>query len=337
MRTLLRTFLPLPVLALVLSAPDVARAGDGTRWFADYDKAVETAKEEGKDLFVDFTGSDWCHWCIKLHEEVLSKEAFLEAAEKDYVLVSLDFPNGEEAKAKVPNPERNEELKGKHGIRGFPTVLLMTSDGTVFGQTGYRPGGPESYVEHLAGFREARDDLMKSKEIVAALDGATGDARTALLEDAVATLSRMKPGQPGAGELAPFVREALKAVPDGKTRAMKALFGAGMGDAELAKEARAMDPKNEAGLLECAVEMRFMAVKSPETAKAAVEDLVALEELGLKDEARAFRLYANAAWWSHKGFADKANAVKFARKAKAIGSDQEQILEAMDKILADAG
>ena len=32
--------------------------------------AVAQAKEQGKDLLVDFTGSDWCAWCIRLDEEV---------------------------------------------------------------------------------------------------------------------------------------------------------------------------------------------------------------------------------------------------------------------------
>ena len=54
-------------------------------------------------------------------------EGFAEAAGKNLVFVSLDFPRDQKIKDLVPNPERNEELKNKYGIRGFPTVLIMTS------------------------------------------------------------------------------------------------------------------------------------------------------------------------------------------------------------------
>ena len=67
-----------------------AMSGEG--WVADFDVAVKQAREQGKHLLVDFTGSDWCGWCIKLHDEVFAKEAFLKAAQEKYVLVALDFP-----------------------------------------------------------------------------------------------------------------------------------------------------------------------------------------------------------------------------------------------------
>src|SRR6187455_3462039 len=125
-------------VALAVTAPawadDIAPAPAAEtkaeeKWVADFDKAVEQAKKEHKDLLVDFTGSDWCSWCVRLHEEVFSHDDFLAAAQKDYVLVSLDYPHGEEAKAKVPNAARNDELAKQHKIGGFPTVLLMTADG----------------------------------------------------------------------------------------------------------------------------------------------------------------------------------------------------------------
>ena len=65
---------PLAVAAL-LSSPAIA---DDTDWIGDFDKAVALAKETGKDLFVDFTGSDWCGWCIRLHDEVFVHSEFLE-------------------------------------------------------------------------------------------------------------------------------------------------------------------------------------------------------------------------------------------------------------------
>src|SRR5262245_14207111 len=103
------------VLAAAVSLASLAFAG-GSQWFADYDLAQKEAEKTGKDLLVDFTGSDWCGWCIRLHGEVFEHEAFDRGVEKDFVLVALDFPHAKEVKAKVPNPERNAELLRLHGV-----------------------------------------------------------------------------------------------------------------------------------------------------------------------------------------------------------------------------
>ena len=44
-------------------------AGEVT-WHEDYSDALKMAKEQDKKVLVDFTGSDWCGWCIKLENEI---------------------------------------------------------------------------------------------------------------------------------------------------------------------------------------------------------------------------------------------------------------------------
>ena len=39
-------------------------------WQTDLPKAQAQATKEKKMVLLDFTGSDWCGWCIKLHKEV---------------------------------------------------------------------------------------------------------------------------------------------------------------------------------------------------------------------------------------------------------------------------
>lgn len=143
------------LLTAGVAGPALAVA-DEAQWYADYDEAAAVAAKEGKDLLVEFTGSDWCHFCIKFHGEITQHEEFWKEAQEDFVLVALDFPRGAAAKKKVPNPKRNVELRDQHGVRGYPTVLLMTPEGDVYGQTGYREVGPEAYVDHL-------DDLRKKR------------------------------------------------------------------------------------------------------------------------------------------------------------------------------
>ena len=125
----------------------LATASADETWMTDFNAALAKAKAEKKPLLVDFTGSDWCGWCIKLDKEVFSKDAFKTFANTELVLVEIDFPNRKKQSKALK--AQNKELAKKYGIRGFPTILLFSPDGEVIGKTGYQAGGPEAYVKHL--------------------------------------------------------------------------------------------------------------------------------------------------------------------------------------------
>lgn len=123
-------------------------------WVTDFAAAKEQAKKEGKSLVVDFTGSDWCGWCIKLHKEVFDLEAFVNEAPKKYVFVELDFPQRKQLSDELKT--QNNELKTRYGVKGFPTIFLCDADGLPYAQTGYKAGGPDGYLKHLAELEESR-------------------------------------------------------------------------------------------------------------------------------------------------------------------------------------
>ncbi len=138
---------------VVAAAVAAASAQAATGWEDNFEKALQRAEKEDKYVLVDFSGSDWCGWCIKLDDEVFSKKAFKEYAKESLVLVLLDFPRWKELPKATR--EQNEALLKKYGVRGFPTVLLLSPKGEVAGRTGYRPGGPEAYVQHIKEMIEA--------------------------------------------------------------------------------------------------------------------------------------------------------------------------------------
>ncbi len=119
------------------------------KWMTDYDAALEAAKASNKHVLVDFTGSDWCGWCIRLKEEVFSKDEFKAYAEENFVLLVVDFPR--RTKLPADQTRRNRELAGKYKVEGFPTIVILSPEGKEVGRTGYRRGGAEAYVKHLAG------------------------------------------------------------------------------------------------------------------------------------------------------------------------------------------
>ena len=151
----------LALVALCLSFVSLSAGEEG--WLTDLETAKKVAQAEKKDILVDFTGSDWCGWCIRLKKEVFDQPQFAEAS-KYFVLVEIDFP-----RSKTLAPElkaKNDALAKKYNIQGFPTILLLDAQGEVYAQTGYQAGGPESYLKHLAQLR--RQNTAEGKQALAA-------------------------------------------------------------------------------------------------------------------------------------------------------------------------
>jgi protein disulfide-isomerase len=134
-------------LVAIAATVNLAHAGEDG-WTTDYKKAVEQAKSEKKLVLLDFTGSDWCGWCIKLNKEVFSQEKFKEYAKANLVLVEVDFPRAKEQSAELK--KQNQDLQDKYKIEGYPTIIVLNGDGKKVGELGYMPGGPDVFVAELA-------------------------------------------------------------------------------------------------------------------------------------------------------------------------------------------
>ncbi|MEQ8767688.1 MAG: thioredoxin family protein [Planctomycetota bacterium] len=121
--------------------------GQDPGWLEDHDVAFEKARETGKPILMDFTGSDWCGWCIKLDREVFSTDEFKTWADENVVLLEVDFPKRKALP--VEQIEANQSLAKKYGIRGYPTIIVTNADGELLGQFGYAEGGPEAWIAEL--------------------------------------------------------------------------------------------------------------------------------------------------------------------------------------------
>ena len=123
------------------------------QWLTDKAKAFEKAKAENKAVLMDFTGSDWCGWCIKMKKETLDTKAFADYAGKHLVLLEVDFPRSKEQSAELK--AQNEALGKQYGAEGFPTFVLVDKTGKELGkQVGFLQGGPSAFIAMLEGFRK---------------------------------------------------------------------------------------------------------------------------------------------------------------------------------------
>lgn len=135
----------------------------GQQWLTNYNEAARLAKKENKRLLINFTGSDWCGWCIKLDREVFSQPKFRQYAAHNLVLLKVDLPR------RHPQPpherRQNEALVRQYGVNGFPTIVVQSPGGKQLQRFGYVPGGPNAFIRKLEqsaryeqnGFRPGRD------------------------------------------------------------------------------------------------------------------------------------------------------------------------------------
>lgn len=129
------------------------QAQEELTWHTDMSKATDISIKENKPLFLFFTGSDWCGWCIRLQKEVFKTPEFIKWAKENVVLVELDFPrkNEQTDAVKMQNAQLQQQLQ----VRGYPTVWFVSATKTAeakvnlnaLGSTGYVAGGPKVWIE----------------------------------------------------------------------------------------------------------------------------------------------------------------------------------------------
>lgn len=129
------------------------QAQEELTWHTDMSKATDISIKENKPMFLFFTGSDWCGWCIRLQKEVFKTPEFIKWAKENVVLVELDFPrkNNQTEEIKSQNAQLQQQLQ----VRGYPTVWFVSATKTAeakinlnaLGSSGYVAGGPKVWID----------------------------------------------------------------------------------------------------------------------------------------------------------------------------------------------
>lgn len=258
--------------------------------------------------------------------------------------MKLDFPQAPEIKAKVPNPARNEELKVKYNITGFPTVMLMTPEGEVYASTGNNGTGPEEYAQHVMDLRTKGKPALDAAKAIES-EFANAKDKVAIVKKAIAALNALGAGA-GPGEIyARVVRQGFALDPENKSglklESLKCLLQAehaAQGEMDLALE---MDPKNELGLMEMVVVAEPMSAFGlpDEAARDARLDLFlahAKTLLDLKkvhDKSKASMAFAYAAFIHNQMRGELEKAKPFAQRALELGGLPEHFIPPMQEIV----
>ena len=154
MKNLIFTFVLLFTVSFAFgqsSADNYKSDKDG--WLVNLDEAYSLSKKTGKPIMANFTGSDWCGWCIRLKNEVFSKKEFIDWAAENVVLLELDFPRTKALPDELK--QQNGSLQQFFGVSGYPTIWVFNMEFDAsnnqfnierLGKTGYIAGGAKNWT-----------------------------------------------------------------------------------------------------------------------------------------------------------------------------------------------
>ena len=256
--------------AMMLAALAPAWAAE---WMTDLEAAKAKAAAENKAVLVDFTGSDWCGWCIRLRKQVLDTPAFETYAKDKFVLMEVDVPQNPKFDQKLL--QRNRQICDQYNVSGFPTILVITPKGDVV-------GGFSGYVASTAEAAEPLNAALANAALLAKADTQQGSEQVATLTKAYNSLPE------DVQENAAALRQRIIALDTNDTSGMKRLqrvkdqrdaLQRDISNAQTAAEAIAIvdkalptaEPENKAGMLQIKFQIMFMSAQTVDDIKAAAE------------------------------------------------------------------
>ncbi len=115
------SFLILPILFL-----------SSIHWHNNLDEAKQIARTEHKYILLNFSGSDWCGPCMRMHNEIFEAEVFKNMADTQLVLVNADFPRKKKNQLSPKQQAINNKIADQYNAQGkFPYTVLLDTNGKV--------------------------------------------------------------------------------------------------------------------------------------------------------------------------------------------------------------
>ncbi len=268
-------------------------------WMTDLEAAKAKAAAENKAVLVDFTGSDWCGWCIRLRKQVLDTPAFEAYARDKFVLMEVDVPQNPKFDAALR--ARNEKLCEQYGVQGFPTIMVLTPQGDVVGGfSGFKPS--------VAATAETLDAALATASLLQKADAQQGAEQLATLVQVYKSLPEGM--QQGAATLRQRIialdpQDTTGLAREKRLQNQRAALAAAIAAASTPQEAVAAvnkaletaEPENKPGMLQVKFQVLLMAAQNVEDVKAAIaagrEAMAANPALPAADKQKFEAAFAN--------------------------------------------
>jgi len=118
------------------------------------EQAEQKALAEHKLVILNFSGSDWCGPCIRMHKEILESESFKQYSTVNLIMVNADFPRLKKNMLTKEQQLENDGLAEKYDSEGvFPCTLLLDCKGKVIHTwKGFYDQGAEAFTNEVKTF-----------------------------------------------------------------------------------------------------------------------------------------------------------------------------------------
>jgi len=97
------------------------------------ENAKKTASEKNELILLNFSGSDWCIPCIKLHKNIIETDEFKKLETENIVVyINADFPRNKKNQLSSELKKENASLADQYNQKGlFPYTILLNSEGKI--------------------------------------------------------------------------------------------------------------------------------------------------------------------------------------------------------------
>lgn len=120
-------------------------------WQNNFNEAKVLAQKQHKFILLNFSGSDWCGPCIRLHKEILETPVFEKFADSSLIMVNADFPRMKKNQLSPEQQKQNDAIADLYNTKGiFPLTLLIDANGKVWKEwDGFPNVSPEAFVNQV--------------------------------------------------------------------------------------------------------------------------------------------------------------------------------------------
>ena len=143
-----------------ISLEDYTAKNEG--WEVNIDKAYEMSQKTGRPILANFTGSDWCGWCIRLDKSVFHTDAFKAWAKDNVILLELDFPRRKQLPVEIRR--QNANLQKAFSITGYPTILVFDLSKDEERRYAIAALGKTGYAKTSKEFTDACDRMIAQRK-----------------------------------------------------------------------------------------------------------------------------------------------------------------------------
>ncbi len=145
----------------VISALLLALLSIGMQAQNRLENAKKQAAESNALIMLNFSGSDWCIPCIKLHKNIIETEDFKKMeTEKVIIYINADFPRNKKNQLPLDLKKENALLADQYNSKGiFPYTIVLDSGGKVLKSWEGLPS--ENALTFSKEIREIRENQKK--------------------------------------------------------------------------------------------------------------------------------------------------------------------------------